>query len=95
MSIDYSKLHNLTARELISALKRDGFYLDRQAGSHQTYIHNDGRQVSVSFHHPGATFPPGTRKSMIEIQAKWTEEDLKRLKIIRGHFKTGGEEKLR
>jgi len=30
MPIDYSKLRNLTARELISAISRDGFYLRSQ-----------------------------------------------------------------
>ena len=31
MAINYSHLRSLTARELISALARDGFVLDRQA----------------------------------------------------------------
>ena len=35
--IDYSKLRSLTAREIISALIKDGFYLDQQSGSHQQY----------------------------------------------------------
>lgn len=44
MAINYSQLRSLTARELISALARDGFVLDR---------HPDGRRVTVSFHRPG------------------------------------------
>jgi hypothetical protein len=36
----------------------------------------------VTFHGPGDTFAPKTLKSMIEIEAKWTEADLKRLKLI-------------
>lgn len=55
--IDYSKLRNLTAREIISALSRDGFYLRSQKGSHQRYYQPDGRKVTVSFHVPGDTFP--------------------------------------
>ena len=82
MAIDYSRLRSLTARELISALARDGFVLDRQAGAHQLYFHPDGRRVTVSFHRPGETFEIKTLRTMIEIQAHWTHEDLKRLKMV-------------
>lgn len=43
--IDYSKLRSLTARKLISALRKDGFNFDRQSGSHRQYIHPDGRRA--------------------------------------------------
>jgi predicted RNA binding protein YcfA (HicA-like mRNA interferase family) len=82
-NIDYSKLRSLTARKLISALRKDGFYLDRKSGSHRQYIHSDGRRVTVSFHRSGDTFRPKILKIMIENQAKWTGEDLKRLKLLR------------
>ena len=82
MAINYSHLRSLTARELISALARDGFVLDRQAGAHQLYLHPDGRRVTVSFHRPGATFEIKTLRAMIELQAHWTDRDLKRLKLI-------------
>jgi predicted RNA binding protein YcfA (HicA-like mRNA interferase family) len=83
MGINYSRLHNLTARELISALMREGFILDRQVGSHQHYMRPDGRRVTVSFHRPGETFETKTLKTMIEVQAGWTEEDLRRLKLTK------------
>ena len=83
MPIDYSKLRSLTARAIISALSRDGFYLRSQRGSHQRYYHPDGRKVTVSFHSPSDTFPPKTLKKMFETQAKWTEQDLRRLKILK------------
>lgn len=86
MAINYAHLHNLTARDLISSLIRDGFSLDRQhtrGGSHQHYRHPDGRRVTVTFHAPGETFKTKTLKTMIEVQACWTEDDLKRLKVIR------------
>ena len=35
MAIDYRGLRSLTARELIAALNRDGFYFVLQIGSHQ------------------------------------------------------------
>ena len=83
MAINYSHLRGLTARELISALARDGFVLDRQAGAHQLHLHPDRRRVTVSFHRPGETFEMKTLRTMIETQARWTDEDLKRLKLIR------------
>jgi predicted RNA binding protein YcfA (HicA-like mRNA interferase family) len=48
MAIDYRGLRSLTARDLIAALTRDGFYFVRQAGSHQRYGHADGRRVTVA-----------------------------------------------
>ena len=83
MGVNYALLRNLTAREIISALVRDGFSFDRGSGSHQIYEHPDGRRVSVTFHAPGQTFTRKTLKSIIEIEARWTEDDLKRLKLIR------------
>lgn len=81
--IDWSLLRSLTARELVSALARDGFFLSRQAGSHQLYRHDDGRRVTVSFHQPGQTFRPKTLRSMIEEQVQWTNDDLVRFGLLR------------
>jgi predicted RNA binding protein YcfA (HicA-like mRNA interferase family) len=79
MPMDYGPLRTLTARQIIAALRRDGFVLDRQSGAHQHYRHPDGRRVTVSFHRPGQTFAPKTLRSMLEHQARWTEADLERL----------------
>jgi predicted RNA binding protein YcfA (HicA-like mRNA interferase family) len=81
VDINYGQLRNLTAREIISALIRDGFSFDRGDGSHQIYYHPDRRRVTVIFHGSGRTFTRKTLRSMIE-QARWTEADLKRLKLI-------------
>ncbi len=85
MAIDYSKLRNVTARDIVRALKRDGFVLSRKIGStHQKYRHpEDGRRVTVSYHGHGSRFPTGTLKSMIERQAKWDEDDLMRLGLLK------------
>jgi predicted RNA binding protein YcfA (HicA-like mRNA interferase family) len=82
MAINYARLRKLTAREIMSALIRDGFAFDRGAGSHQVYRHQDGRRVTLTFHAASDTFPPKTLKSMIERGARWSEEDLKRLKLL-------------
>jgi predicted RNA binding protein YcfA (HicA-like mRNA interferase family) len=78
MAINYSHLRSLTARELILALARDGFVLDRQSSAHQLYLHPDRRRATVSFHRPGETFETKTLRTMVETQARWTDEDLKR-----------------
>lgn len=83
MSINYGQLRNVTAREIISALNRDGFVFDRGDGSHQIYYHPaDGRRVTVIFHAGSSTFRRKTLKSMIE-QSCWTEDDLVRLKLLK------------
>ena len=81
--INYSKLRSLTVRELINALLKDGFYLHQQSGSHRHYKHQDGRRVTVSFHHSSDKFSIKILQIMIEDQAKWTEEDLIRLNILK------------
>lgn len=83
MTIEYAKLRSVTARQLASALQADGFDLQRQKGSHRHYRHTDGRRVTLSFHHSSDTFPLGTLRSIIEVQARWTADDLRRLNLFR------------
>jgi predicted RNA binding protein YcfA (HicA-like mRNA interferase family) len=81
--IDYHKLRGrITAGKLVRASVRDGFYFDGGAGSHRQYRHSDGRLVTVTYHHSGDTFSSRLLKSMIEVQARWTLVDLKRLKLV-------------
>jgi predicted RNA binding protein YcfA (HicA-like mRNA interferase family) len=80
--MDYRGLRSLASREQIAALERDGFSFVRQSGSHQRYRHPDGRRVTVAPHGKGNTFTIKTLKSMIELQAQWTEDDLKRLRLL-------------
>ena len=82
MTIEYARLRSLTARQLVAALQADGFDLQRQKGSHRHYRHPDGRRVTLSFHHSSDTFRPGTLRSIIEIQARWTAKDLRRLNLL-------------
>lgn len=83
MTVDYSLLRTVTARELATALGADGFDLVRQRGSHRHYSHRDGRRVTLSFHHTSDVFPLGTLRSIIEIQARWAEADLRRLGLLK------------
>ncbi len=76
---DLSSLRSLTARKLIRALEKDGFYAEFRGSAHQQFYNaNDGRRVTVTYHHASDTFVPKTLRSMLE-QAKWTQADLKRL----------------
>ena len=84
MPINFQLIRNLTAREIESALFRDGFVLSRSTGSHRRYYHEaTDRRVSISWHSGGQTFKPGTLRSIVEAQAQWTEADLIRLGLIR------------
>lgn len=44
------RLPALTARELTAILKKHGFVLERQSGSHAVFIHPDGRRTTVPIH---------------------------------------------
>lgn len=81
-SVDYSKLRSLTARKLVNTLIKDGFHLDRESGSHHQFFHPIKGRVTVAFHHPGDTFPLKALKGIIQ-DAGWTEDDLKRLKLLK------------
>jgi predicted RNA binding protein YcfA (HicA-like mRNA interferase family) len=83
MAVDYRGLRSVTARELIAALNRDGFYFVRQVGSHQRYAHPDGRRVTLAPHGKGDTFKRKTLKGIIEDQAEWTDDDLVRLGLLK------------
>lgn len=71
----------ITARQFVKALQSDGFVLKRTKGSHRIYHHPDGRRVVVAYHRLSDTFPIGTLKAIV-ADARWTEDDLKRLKLI-------------
>ena len=77
------KLRNVTIRNLIKALEKDGFVLKRKSGSHRTYKHPErGTRITVSYHHSGETARPGLLNRVIKA-AGWTEEDLIRLRLMR------------
>ena len=73
---------SITARELVSALTRDGFTLQRVRGSHRVYRNPDGRRVVVAYHGLSQTFPIGTLRAMV-ADVGWSDEDLKRLGLDR------------
>jgi predicted RNA binding protein YcfA (HicA-like mRNA interferase family) len=54
-----------SAREVIKVLRKAGFILVGQSGSHQKWRHTDGRQVIVAMH-GNKPIPIGTLKSIIQ-----------------------------
>jgi len=83
--IPYHQLRSsITAGRLVRALLKDGFALRRSSRSgHRKYTHADGRRVTVSFHGSSETFPTKTLKRIIEEQALWEAEDLRRLNLLK------------
>jgi len=45
-----AKISNLTGQELIAVLKKIGFFVVRQKGSHVRLKHEDSRVVSIPVH---------------------------------------------
>lgn len=77
--IDFSRIRSLTARQIVNALQRDGFEMVRQRGSHRHFYHPDGRLVMVAYHRSGDTYPLRRLRQMLQLQARWTWDDLRRL----------------
>jgi predicted RNA binding protein YcfA (HicA-like mRNA interferase family) len=54
-----------SAKEVVRVLRKHGFVLVGQRGSHQKWRHGNGRQVIVAMH-GNKPIPIGTLKSIIE-----------------------------
>lgn len=77
----WAQLKNITADELIAALKRDDAKPDDSHGSVRVFKLKTGVKIAVHYH-PGKTYGPHLLSDLLEITA-WTEQDLKRLKLIK------------
>ncbi len=75
------RLRNVSVRELVGALERDGFSYRRSRGSSRVYRHADGRRTVVHFHRASDTLPLDTIRSIL-AGTNWTEDDLERLRLI-------------
>jgi predicted RNA binding protein YcfA (HicA-like mRNA interferase family) len=70
------KLPVLTAREVITILKKLGFIEVRQRGSHKRFRHPDGRSTTVP-DHPGRDISPTLLRQIAEDIDLYPEELLK------------------
>lgn len=72
-----SRLPAITGKELIRALKRAGFEVVRQRGSHCVLKHPDGRITTVPVH-TGETIGPGLLSKILR-DTELTREQLRNL----------------
>ena len=72
-----SKLPALTGKEIISLLKKAGFVIERQRGSHVFLKHSDGRATVVPVH-AGETIGPGLLAKILR-DAEMIREDFQKL----------------
>ncbi len=75
-------LRSTPVRELMRALERDGFTLQRttRTGGH-IYRHPDGRTTSMHYHRGSDTLDRKTLASVLRA-VRWTEDDLSRLRLL-------------
>lgn len=64
-----------TARQVLAALRRAGFIVDRTSGSHHLLVHPDDatRRVTVPFH-GSRSLKPGTLRNIIRQSGLSVEE---------------------
>ncbi len=75
-------LRNTPVRELIAALRRDGFSLERQTRTGgRIYSHPDGRLTTIHYHSGSNTLTRKTLRSVLQA-TRWTQEDLRRLGLV-------------
>ena len=75
-------LRNVPLRRIIRALERDGFQYTERQGSQRVYQHGDKRRVVIHYHSGGSTLPPYVIRNLL-VGTHWTEEDVRRLRLIR------------
>ena len=71
------KLPRITAREVIHAVEKSGFFFVRQSGSHKIYKNKEGKRVTVPYH-SGKILHPKLLKSILK-DAGLTDEEFKKL----------------
>ncbi|HZY92228.1 MAG TPA: type II toxin-antitoxin system HicA family toxin [Thermoplasmata archaeon] len=70
-----ARLAPLPARRVVRALEKLGFHLVRQRGSHASYVHPDGRIVTVPMH-SGREIARGTLREIIRVAGVSVDEFL-------------------
>jgi len=72
-----TRLPRIKGKELIRALERAGFTIDRTRGSHVFLKHIDGRATAVPVH-SGETLGPGLLRAILR-DVEMTAENLREL----------------
>ena len=79
----WEQLKNLTADQIIAALKRDGWEPDKSSGAYHPFVHPATRNRVIIHYHPRKSFGPNLLKALLD-DIGWTEDDLKRLELVSG-----------
>lgn len=74
-------LRNVSTSRIVRALTHEGFQFTERQGSQRVYRHPDGRRVVIHYHRSSDTQPPYVLRNLL-IGTRWTEEDLRRLRLI-------------
>jgi len=69
-----AKLPLLSANEVVKVLKKMGFELKRQRGSHMFFAHSDGRTTIIP-NHPGEKIDRGLLNKIIKHDLQITRDD--------------------
>ena len=80
----WNQIKNLTADEIIRALRRDGWTLDPHSkGAIQVFIKGSPPSGRIAIHyHPKKTYGPKLLQALLK-DIGWNEADLKRLRLIK------------
>lgn len=80
----WDQLKNTTADDLIKALEKDGWARDGGRGAKMGFFKSvGGQRLRVVIHyHPSKTFGSRLLQGLID-DIGWSEDDLKRLKLIK------------
>lgn len=68
------KLPQVKARDLVKVVRRLGFTLRDQSGSHAVYVHSDGRKTTISIH-PAETIGIGLLTKIIKKDLKISKKE--------------------
>ena len=78
----WDQLKNVTAKELIQALQKDGWKKQLRRGAVQSFLNLETNEILTIHYHPKKTYGQKLLKELIS-RTRWTEEDLRHLKLIR------------
>ncbi len=72
------KLPVLYPQDLIKIVQKLGFVEERQKGAHKTFIHSDGRVLTIAFH-SRKPIPPGLLNKIIKFELKLSRNEFEKL----------------
>jgi predicted RNA binding protein YcfA (HicA-like mRNA interferase family) len=77
----WSQIKNITADKLINALEKDGWNPHSTGGGSRRVFSKGVNLISIHYH-PHKSYGPDMLRDLIR-DIGWTEQDLKRLKLIK------------